>query len=62
MEMIDYKSCNNCHGNKTDDVSACRAGKLSWATGEALKYRDSDKSDKQVNQVAYSSAFPSEQI
>ena len=33
--IIDYKSCNNCHGNKTDDVSACRAGKLSWATGEA---------------------------
>ena len=26
------------------------------------KYRDSDKSDKQVNEVAYSSTFPSEQI
>ena len=45
MKFVNDYTCNNCHWNKADDISACRTGEFSDSTGKTGEYRKTGKSE-----------------
>lgn len=60
--VVDHQSGDDCHYDKSDDVSTCRTCKFGRAACEAGEYRKTNESEQKINQVTDSSFFPSEKI
>ena len=60
--VVDYQSGNDCHYDKSDDISACRTSQLGRTACESGEYRETDETEQKVDQIADGSFFPSEKI
>ena len=60
--VVDYQSGNDCHYDKSDDISACRTCQLGRTACESGEYRETDETEQKVDQIADGSFFPSEKI
>lgn len=57
-EFVNDNTCDDCHWNKSDDVSAGRTCQFSQSACESGEYRKPYQSEQQVDQVTQSSLFP----
>lgn len=57
-EFVNDNTCDDCHWNKSDDVSAGRTCQFSQSACESGEYRKPYKTEQQVDQVTQSSLFP----
>ena len=60
--VVDYQSGNDCHYDKSDDISACRTCQFGRTACESGEYRETDETEQKVDQIADGSFFPSEKI
>ena len=57
-EFVNDNTCDDCHWNKPDDISAGRTCQFSQSACESGEYRKPYQSEQQVDQVTQSSLFP----
>ena len=60
--VVDEQSGNDCHYDKSDDISTCRPCQFRRTTSETGEYREPDKTDQKIDQITDGSFFPSEKI
>ena len=60
--VVDDQSGNDCHYDKSDDISTCRPCQFRRTTGETGEYREPNKTDQKIDQITDGSFFPSEKI
>ena len=60
--VVDEQSGNDCHYDKSDDISTCRPCQFRRTTSETGEYREPNKTDQKIDQITDGSFFPSEKI
>ena len=60
--VVDEQSGNDCHYDKSDDISTCRSCQFRRTTSETGEYREPNKTDQKIDQITDGSFFPSEKI
>ena len=60
--VVDEQSGNDCHYDKSDDISTCRSCQFRRTTSETGEYRKPNKTDQKIDQITDGSFFPSEKI
>ena len=60
--VVDEQSGNDCHYDKSDDISTCRSCQFRRTTSETGEYREPNKTDQKIDQITDGSFFPSEMI
>ncbi len=61
-EFVDENACDNCHGNKADQISASRTEKFLRPAAEAGEDRNPDKANEQIDQIAHGSFLRAKHI
>ena len=62
VAVVAHKSGNDCHYDKSDDISACRTCQFGRSACESGEYREANKSEQKIDQITDGSFFSPEKI